>query len=199
MVTDKIKQYIFKRLYKELGNAEIIPYNNSIWFIDRNERYWYFELENNGNLYWRYNYFTNFFSWFSLEPNQFEPIISEWVEEVLNHKVSTTGNQGHDSGFWVEDVLNHKVSTTVPYLTIDNVQVEKVLNHKVSTTWSGHSTQPNMVEQVLNHKVSTTIPVNLGMGQRVKYVLNRKVETTKSFGAPKHFQVDKVLNENPTE
>jgi hypothetical protein len=32
------------------------------------------------------------------------------------------------------------------------------------------------------------------MGQRVKYVLNRKVETTKSFGAPKHFQVDKVLN-----
>ena len=172
MVTDKIKQYIFKRLYKELGNAEIIPYNNSIWFIDRNERYWYFELENNGNLYWRYNYFTNFFSWFSLEPNQFEPIISEWVEEVLNHKVSTTGNQGHDSGFWVEDVLNHKVSTT----------------------WSGHSTQPNMVEQVLNHKVSTTIPVNLGMGQRVKDVLNHKVETTKSFGAPKHFQVDKVLN-----
>ncbi len=90
MVSDRLKQVIFKRLYKELGNAEIIPYNNSIWFIDRNERYWYFELENNGNLYWRYNYFTNFFSWFSLEPNQFEPIISEWVEEVLNHKVSTT-------------------------------------------------------------------------------------------------------------
>ena len=44
MVTDKLKQLIFKRLYKELGNAEIIPYNDSIWFIDRDRTYWYFEL-----------------------------------------------------------------------------------------------------------------------------------------------------------
>ena len=134
MVTDKLKQFIFKRLYKELGNAEIIPYNNSIWFIDRNERYWYFELENNGNLYWRYNYFTNFFSWFSLEPNQFEPIISEWVEEVLNHKVSTTPTLKIQLKDWVEEVLNHKVSTTIIGGSRCHVRVEEVLNHKVSTT-----------------------------------------------------------------
>ena len=134
MVTDKLKQFIFKRLYKELGNAEIIPYNNSIWFIDRNERYWYFELENNGNLYWRYNYFTNFFSWFSLEPNQFEPIISEWVEEVLNHKVSTTKNAIDVIYTAVEEVLNHKVSTTIIGGSRCHVRVEEVLNHKVSTT-----------------------------------------------------------------
>jgi len=176
-MNEKFKQLIFNRLYKKLSNVEIIPYNNSIWFIDREERYWYFELENNGNLYWRFSYFPKFFRMFGMERDQFEPILSEWVEEVLNHKVSTT--KYHDR-----------------YI---RQRVEEVLNHKVSTTKFFVDKQYHAVEEVLNHKVSTTIPVNLGMGQRVKYVLNRKVETTKSFGAPKHFQVDKVLNENPTE
>ena len=89
-VSDRLKQLIFKQLYKELGNAEIIPYNDSIWFIDREEKYWYFEFENTGTLYWRYSFFPSFFTIFSLEREDFEPILSSWVEEVLNHKVSTT-------------------------------------------------------------------------------------------------------------
>jgi len=30
MVSDRLKQLIFKQLYKELGNAEIIPYKDCI-------------------------------------------------------------------------------------------------------------------------------------------------------------------------
>ena len=216
-----LNNFIKQQLYDELSNAEIIPYNGSVWFIDREEKYWYFELEKNGNLYWRYSFFNNFFKIFSMEPNQFEPIISEWVEEVLNHKVSTTELELRVKFPMVEEVLNHKVSTTFTCLLFpanreeevvlhkvyttegkrkwSGPQLEEVLNHKVSTTSTHADGTLVQVEEVLNHKVSTTIPVNLGMGQRVKYVLNRKVETTKSFGAPKHFQVDKVLNENPTE
>ena len=93
MVSDKLKKFIFKRLYKELGNTEIIPYNGSIWFIDREEKYWYFDFENSGALYWRYGFFPNFFEMFSLECEDFEPILASWVEEVLNHKVSTTTNR----------------------------------------------------------------------------------------------------------
>ena len=177
MVTDKIKQYIFKRLYKELGNAEIIPYNNSIWFIDREERYWYFELENNGNLYWRYTFFNNFFKIFSMKSNQFEPIISEWVEEVLNHKVSKTKNNKIPSIFWLEEVLNHKVSKTTRITCSTPWRVEEVLNHKVSKTECGGFTHGTNVEEVLNHKVSTT---HLSLHNL-------------------HDLVEDVLNENPTE
>jgi hypothetical protein len=151
MVSDKLKQLIFNRLYKELGNAEIIPHKNSIWFINREEKYWYFELENNGNLYWRYNYFTNFFSWFSLEPNQFEPIISEWVDEVLNHKVSTTIYLKSLFCKRVEEVLNHKVSTTKVSLYQSWYLVEEVLNHRVNTTGLSAYDYNEMVEEVLNN------------------------------------------------
>jgi hypothetical protein len=92
-MNDRLKNIIFKKLYEDLSNVEIIPYNNSIWFIDREKKHWYFEYEKSGILWWRYDFFKNFFNLFSFEKNDYEPIISEWVEEVLNYKVETTYSQ----------------------------------------------------------------------------------------------------------
>ena len=195
----KLKQYIFNKLYKRLSNAEIIPYNNSIWFIDREERYWYFELENNGTLYWRYGFFPNFFMIFSMERDQFEPIISEWVEEVLNHKVSTTYKKSEAIFYRVEEVLNHKVSTTQNDCISLFLRVEEVLNHKVSTTCDVEVRVPWKVEEVLNHKVTTTYSCTTVQKNAVDDVLNHK-SFTKIDGVWRGDDlVEEILNENPTE
>ena len=75
MVSDRLKQVIFKKLYMDLKGVEIIPYNNSIYFIDREKKYWYFEYEKNGELWWRYDFFSNFFRLFSLKPNDYSIIM----------------------------------------------------------------------------------------------------------------------------
>lgn len=106
IVTDRLKQIIFKRLYEELGNCEIIPYKSSIWFINRKEKDWYFELDENGVLWWRYYFFKSFFEMFSMSPDDFTPVLSSWVEEVLNCKVVTTIAILNKHGFKVEEVLN---------------------------------------------------------------------------------------------
>ena len=186
MVSDKLKQLIFKHLYKELGNVEIIPHKDSVWFIDRENSYWYFQLSKQGCLYWRYSFFPSFFSIFSLEQSEFEPIISFWVEEVLNHKVSTTVFVPFADTRMVEDVLNHKVSTTARAFVHAPYRVEEVLNHKVSTTSIQFTAIGNMVEEVLNHKVSETFEVDAAQKRKVKKVLDSA-------------RVKKTLNENPTE
>ena len=48
---NRIKEVIFKKLYKDLSKTEIIPYQNGIWFIDREKKYWYLEYKKNGDLY----------------------------------------------------------------------------------------------------------------------------------------------------
>ena len=174
MVSDKLKKFIFKRLYKELGNTEIIPYNGSIWFIDREEKYWYFDFENSGALYWRYGFFPNFFEMFSLECEDFEPILASWVEEVLNHKVDTTLSGALTSTSKVEEVLNHKVDTTKRWLIEAKIPVEEVLNHKVDTTqWNG-GIATQRVEEVLNHRVSSTVFFVPEPDMPVEEVLNHK-------------------------
>jgi len=150
VITDRLKQIIFKHLYRELGDCEIIPYNGSTWFINRDNKHWYFELDESGTLWWRYDFFNLFFQIFSMSSDDFCPVLSSWVEEVLNHKVSTTCDVKVRVPWKVEEVLNHKVSTTFFKRGIFLLKVEEVLNHKVSTTQNLNYVGQGLVEEVLN-------------------------------------------------
>ena len=129
MVSDKLKQIIFNELYTQLKDVEIIPYNGSVWFINRSEKYWYLELNSNNHLWWRYSFFVDFFQLFSLEVYQIEPLIREWTENILNHKVSTTIHRTIDDTLLVEEVLNYKVSETHHVITTQALLVEEILSH----------------------------------------------------------------------
>ena len=152
MVSDRLKKFIFDKLYKELSHLEIIPYENSLFFIDRKEKYWYLEYKKNGALYWRWQFFPKYFNLFSLEEDEFEPIISEWVEEVLNCKVVIPEFHEALNTAAFEEVLNCKVVT--PTTQIYSVQhlVEKVLNCKVDRTIIGFMVLEGLLEEVLNSK-----------------------------------------------
>jgi hypothetical protein len=151
-INDRLKRIIFKKLVKDLSHVEIIPYRRSIWFIDRNKKYWYFQLEDDGTLWWRYDFFDIFFQAFSLEIHDYKPLIKEWVEQVLNHNVNTTFPDYHG----IPD------------------KVEKVLNHKVNVTMHTTVSSKRMVERVLNHKITTSLPVSLTMEESMEHVLNSK-------------------------
>jgi len=114
VITDRFKQVIFKHLYKELGDCEIIPYNGSIWFINRDNKHWYFELDKSGTLWWRYDFFNSFFKIFSMGSGDFCPVLSSWVEEVLNHKVSTT----------LKEKYNLRYNAPVKLVTLRHYQPE---------------------------------------------------------------------------
>jgi hypothetical protein len=144
---------MFKKLNKDLSHVEIIPYEDgSIWFIDRNDKYWYLEFKKTGFLWWRYDFFERFFSAFSLDRINYEPLIAEWVEDVLNHKVNTTVSGPSMDHQMVVEVLNHKVNTTCRRPDLSNQLVEQVLNHKVITTYWVRYNNDSKVEQVLNSK-----------------------------------------------
>jgi hypothetical protein len=90
-MNERLKRIIFKKLDQDLGQAEIIVDDDkSIWFIDRTNKYWYLELKKTGHLWWRYQFFEDFFPLFGMEREEYEPVIAEWVEEVLNRKVVST-------------------------------------------------------------------------------------------------------------
>ena len=132
-MNDKLKQIIFDKLYEDLKHVEIIPYYNDIWFIDRKEKHWYFEYEKSGDLWWRWDFFDDFFQLFSMEFKEYQWVISEWVEEVLNYKVETPISNGYRAPNIVEEVLNCKVTTLKKIDYEQKKTVEDVLNYKVKT------------------------------------------------------------------
>lgn len=168
----RLKNIIFRKLNDELSKVEIIlAENKSIWFIDRASKYWYFELEKSGKLWWRYEYFTDFFIIFCLEVNEFQPILSEWVEEILNRGVNTTSkimgdwelevegvlNNGYRKGSRkVDEVLNHKVVTTEYCGIIPSYDLEEVLNREINEIDGGELFETGAVEKLLNPKITET-------------------------------------------
>jgi hypothetical protein len=175
MIHEKLKKLIFRKLYKDLSKVEIIPYQDSIWFINREKSYWYLEYKQRGDLWWRYNFFDSFFSVFSLERKEYEPLICEWVEEVLNCKVVTPSKQSFTACALVEEVLNRKVVTSDTGWDSIGVLVEEVLNLKVIKPIITNIEPDEMVEEVLNCNI--TKPFSLPFMERrgIEDVLNYKV------------------------
>ena len=104
----RLKKRVFDKLYEDLKHAEIIDCEGSIWFIDREKKYWYLEYEKSGYLMWRQQFFRDFFFLFSMQQHEYERVIAEWVEEVLNCKVDTTKSSSSSLSISVEEVLNCK-------------------------------------------------------------------------------------------
>ena len=196
MASDKIKNIIFQQLYKELLKVEIISYKDSIYFINRENKYWYFEYEKPGKLWWRYDFFTNFFLFFSLESNDYEKIMGEWVEEVLNCKVNTTVTLHYIRLNQVEDILNYKVTSTNFAGELIYPLVGEVLNCKVTSTIGNAAKVFPTVDQVLNYKVNTIIATDGVFCMDVDEVLNYKVKTIRAHHQKFPKRVVEVLNSN---
>ena len=124
----RLKQIIKNKLSEDLSSVSIINYNGSIWFIDPKSKYWYLELyKKTKTLWWRLDFFEDFFILFSMEQREFVPVIIEWVQEVLNGKVASTRAEDRSSIAWVEEVLNGEVVSTECFEAINLQEVGKEL------------------------------------------------------------------------
>ena len=173
-MNERLKKLIFRKLYEDLSQVEIIHYDESIWFIDRKKKYWYFEYDKSGILYWRYGFFSEFFKIFSLDKvDEYQPIICEWVEEVLNCKVHTPCLFCINHSNRVEEVLNCKVHTPAKTTSMALARVEEVLNCKVHTPSQWWNSNTNQVEEVLNYKVNTPRHAIHLLPSTVEEILNK--------------------------
>ena len=195
-MNERLKRIIFKKLDQDLGQAEIIVDDNkSIWFIDRANKFWYLELRSSGTLWWRYSFFRDFFPLFGMERLEYEPVIAEWVEEVLKRGVSSTYIEGDNLEVLVEEVLKHGVFSTLQSKIDYQNQVEDVLKREVSSTL--HREFPLMdggVEEALKRGVSSTQKNHMNDCDEMEEALKRGVYSTQcNVGLQGSRPVEEVL------
>ena len=195
-MNERLKRIIFKKLDQDLGQAEIIVDDHkSIWFIDRANKFWYLELRSSGTLWWRYSFFRDFFPLFGLERLEYEPVIAEWVEEVLKRGVSSTNPNAYLNNLPVEEVLKHEVFSTLQSKIDYQNQVEEVLKREVSSTL--HREFPLMdggVEEALKRGVSSTQRNHMNDCDEMEEALKRGVYSTQcNVGLQGSRPVEEVL------
>jgi len=193
-MNERLKRIIFKKLDQDLGQAEIIVDDNkSIWFIDRAKKYWYLELRSSGTLWWRYSFFRDFFPLFGMERQEYEPVIAEWVEEVLKRGVSSTCRIQHRIDFGVEEVLKRGVSSTEFNDGVQSVGAEKVFKREVSSTLQSKIDYQNQVGEVLKRGVSSTQKNHMNDCDEVEDALKLGVSSFLNFDTPRNREVGRAL------
>ena len=190
----RLKNIIKNKLSEDLSSVSIINYKGSIWFIDPKSKYWYLELyKKTKTLWWRLDFFEEFFILFSMEQREFVPIIIEWVEEVLNSRVYITKVwRGIDSN-GVEEVLNGEVVSTECFEAINLQEVEEVLNGEVVSTIAEADVIVASVEEVFNGGVATTRSPSGPRQVMVEEVLKDEVVSTQGTPASFRMEVEEVL------
>lgn len=209
---DKIlKDFIYQQLYEELSNVEIIHHGKSIWFIDRDNKYWYFELDTfSDTLWWRYDFFVSFFKVFSMDNEKFTPIIANWVANILSvdFEVSKTGSELIDEDGVINNILNNNGVTLIPANDgiFNNSRAEIVIKSEpASRDWkigevlkTISKTSPPwaslMVNQILKSSSSVTVNKVSSLGSfRQQYHVD-EVLKTKSLSYYPNSVIDSVLN-----
>ena len=195
-MNERLKRIIFKKLDQDLGQAEIIVDDNkSIWFIDRANKFWYLELRSSGTLWWRYSFFRDFFPLFDLERIEYEPVIAEWVEEVLKRGVSSTNPNAYLNNLPVEEVLKRGVSSTQRNHMNVCDEVEDALKLGVYSTQCNVGLQGSRpVEEVLKPKTSPTTVDNLSAVVTMEEALKLGVSSFLNFDTPRNREVGRALN-----
>jgi len=180
MISDRTKQFIFNNLIKDLSNVEIIRHDNSLWFIDREKKYWYLELVMTGKLYWRYQFFTEFFVMYSIERNIYEPIIKEFVESVLNCAVSSTKTYSDGFNPKVNSILNSSKPPRLIAGSIPNTSTDLVLDNGITSTHEIVGLSNDIVDSVLNNGItSTEVEFGVFRNEIVEDVLNNGVTSSR--------------------
>lgn len=168
----KLKQIIKNKLSEDFSSVSIINYNGSIWFIDAKSKYWYLEVyKKTKTLWWRLDFFEDFFLLFSMEQREFVPVIIEWVEEVLNAKVVSTFRICATKNLKVEEVLKGEVVSTRRQKLRQETQVEEILNTK---GFSHDFVQEALVQDLIKNMIETTTPDSNSDYSRVEDALNSR-------------------------
>lgn len=87
MIDEIVKQSIFNLLFDDMDGAEVIDLGKSIWVINKETRYWYFEYQTDTkNLWWRYDFFLSYLTPFGMNEVWYHSIFSEFFNYFLNQK-----------------------------------------------------------------------------------------------------------------
>lgn len=205
-MNDKIKKVICDYLVKDLYKVEIIYYRDSIWFIDRENRYWYFEYHKvDKHLWWRWSHFTQALKIFSMDAEKEQCIFGELVNMILTKKQNleskypnkifkTVGSVMNFEDKVDEDTSKNEIKTTDGHGWKPRFMVDEVLNYEVKTTKRAVMDYIDEVDEALNNEVETTSGSDIAISQGLGEVLNFEVETTKDTTAQRLSSVDEVLN-----
>lgn len=102
---EKIQKLVFNKINRTLHNAIYHPHGREIWIINFDTKEWFFEYQNNGQLWYNQKIFSTNLPLFSLTNAENQKIIKNWFERTLNLTVNKISRKNSNMDYYLDGII----------------------------------------------------------------------------------------------
>lgn len=107
-----MEKIINKLLDHAIEGVDTYFHNGSMWLIFTERKQWIIELDENGILWYNYDFFKNLFNYVSLDVVENQHYITMWVEDTIQNGAKSTFKVVLQRLKHVEDAIQNGVKST---------------------------------------------------------------------------------------
>lgn len=103
--SEKLQKLVFSKLNRDLHNTIYHPYGQEIWIINFDTKEWFFEYQNNGQLWYNQKIFNVYLPLFSLTNSENQKMIKYWFENTLNLTVNKISRKNSNMDYYIDGII----------------------------------------------------------------------------------------------
>lgn len=107
-ISERFKKIIFSKLNGDLSDCVFLPTGRETWIVDLENKFWYFQSDCFGLVYYNSTFFNNFFKVFTLKQWEYQPILKEWFEKLTEQKTRNISRRTGDFNYMFDILVSRK-------------------------------------------------------------------------------------------
>ena len=104
---EKIQKLVFNKLNCDLSDTIYHPHGQEIWIINFDTKEWFFEYQNNGQLWYNQKIFSVNLPLFSLSNSENQKLLKNWFESTFNLTVNKISRKNSNMEYYIDGVMRN--------------------------------------------------------------------------------------------
>lgn len=104
---NNFRNIFFNKIFCDLSDAIYHPHGQEVWIINFDTKEWFFEYQNNGQLWYNQKIFSVNLPLFSINTSENQKLLKYWFEKHLKLTVNKISRKNSNMDYYIEGIMEN--------------------------------------------------------------------------------------------